>query len=192
MRGFGLFLACIATVVSLTPLTGCGPDPSPGPSPGPGPTLRSCASLGWVCGVDDYGLSCGTCSGGRSCSFGTCLGASCTPVCGGRNCGIDPVCCSSCGTCFGNQTCSAAGVCTTVTQTCTLTGFSECTVGGFLCCAPLPDGTETLCSTPSGSTTSYCQPRCSSDATCDRITGTSGRWQCGARGDGIRVCFPRL
>lgn len=40
-------------------------------SSGPGPTRETCSQLGWVCGVDDFGNDCGTCSVG-SCAHGTC------------------------------------------------------------------------------------------------------------------------
>jgi len=38
---------------------------------GPGPTRETCSQLGWVCGTDDFGNDCGTCSTG-SCAHGTC------------------------------------------------------------------------------------------------------------------------
>lgn len=163
---------------------GCGGDDSPGPTS----TRRSCAQLGWVCGLDDYGSSCGSCSSGRACNFGTCVSAGCTPSCGGRTCGPDPLCGLSCGTCAGGQTCSASGTC--AAAACTLTVFSMCSVGGAQCCLPVSDGTQTLCSTTTLGL-SYCAPRCGSDAYCNALTSTSGTWFCGARGDGIRVCFLR-
>ena len=43
-------------------------------SGGPGPTRETCSQLGWVCGVDDFGNDCGTCSSG-SCAHGTCTTA---------------------------------------------------------------------------------------------------------------------
>lgn len=89
-----------------------------------GPTPRSCTQLGWACGVDDYGRSCGTCSGGRSCNGnGVCIGSGvCTPVCGGRTCGADPVCGTSCGTCPTGQTCNGFGSCITNGPTCSCNG----------------------------------------------------------------------
>lgn len=145
MTRFGLFLA-------LTTLAACG---APSPSPGPSDGRRSCASLGWSCGVDDFGTACGSCTGGRTCSGGTCATPGCTPVCGLRNCGSDTTCGASCGTCSTGQACSSVGVCVTTATTCSLTGFSVCVVGGSLCCAPFPDGTLALCSTPVAGGSSY-------------------------------------
>lgn len=87
---------------------GCGGDGGPVPT-----TRRTCSQLGWVCGLDDYGSSCGSCGSGRACNAGTCVTAGCTPSCGGRTCGTESTCGSSCGTCESGQTCSASGACTT-------------------------------------------------------------------------------
>ena len=41
---------------------------------GPGSTgTRSCAQLGWACGVDDTGVSCGSCFAPQTCSVGSCV-----------------------------------------------------------------------------------------------------------------------
>lgn len=41
---------------------------------GPGSTgSRSCAQLGWACGVDDTGVSCGSCFAPQTCSAGSCV-----------------------------------------------------------------------------------------------------------------------
>lgn len=88
-------------------------------------TRQTCAQMGWVCGIDDYGRSCGTCSSGRTCNGnGVCTGG--TPVC-------IPTCLDVClpndgcgGTCYGlcpsGQTCAAGGRCVTGTPTCSCNG----------------------------------------------------------------------
>ncbi len=188
MRVFSVFQrARVLWVLAMVAvLASCGsPDSMPGSD-----SRRSCSSLGWSCGTDDFGRLCGTCSAGSSCNFGTCGSTTCMPVCGARTCGLDSRCGTSCGTCSGSQTCSASGTCVTAMPTCSITVFMPCVVGGSQCCAPVFDGTQTLCSTTTTGI-SFCAPRCASDAICDSLTRTSGTWFCGTRGDGIRVCFLR-
>jgi hypothetical protein len=41
---------------------------------GPGSAgLRTCGQLGWSCGNDETGVSCGTCDSSQSCASGTCV-----------------------------------------------------------------------------------------------------------------------
>lgn len=105
---------------------GCGGDGGPGPS-----TRRSCSQLGWVCGLDDYGSSCGSCGSGRACNYGTCVTAGCTPSCGGRTCGTESTCRSSCGTCGSGETCTAEGTCITPMVTPTAHSVADGATGGF-------------------------------------------------------------
>ncbi len=99
-------------LVAVTAMAiGCGPVPTPTPNPTPTPdTRQTCRQLGWDCGIDDYGSTCGYCSVG-TCSDGTCRGGTMPPTCscGGRVCGIDN-CGNSCGTCSMGQTCNS-GTC---------------------------------------------------------------------------------
>src|SRR5262249_968926 len=62
---------------------------------------------GGSCGPDGCGGSCGSCSGGLTCTGGTCV---CTPQCSGKACGPDG-CGGTCGTC-------ASGTCNTGTGAC--------------------------------------------------------------------------
>ncbi|MDO9017519.1 MAG: hypothetical protein Q8S73_13705 [Deltaproteobacteria bacterium] len=56
----------VGVVLSLS-LVGCL-------NAGPGSTgTRSCAQLGWACGVDDLGVSCGSCFAPQTCSVGSCV-----------------------------------------------------------------------------------------------------------------------
>lgn len=94
-------------------LLGCpGPDPVPGPD-----GRRSCAQLGWRCGVDDYGATCGFCGTGTTCNGnGVCATTgSCTPSCSGIVCGGSDGCRGRCiGSCPSGQTCDAGSLtCTT-------------------------------------------------------------------------------
>ncbi|MFO0677972.1 MAG: hypothetical protein U0169_15660 [Polyangiaceae bacterium] len=59
------------------------------------------------CGGDLCGGSCGTCTGGKSCSFGKCT--TCTPSCFGKTCGSDG-CGGTCGECTDGF-CLSAGSC---------------------------------------------------------------------------------
>ncbi len=183
MRWHGLFLAALASVVSA-----CVVDPGPS-------GRRSCADLGWVCGVDDNGASCGFCGTGTACSNGVCVRSfdSCLNTCSASQTCVNGTCVGASTPCVPacsvGQTC-VSGVCIGGTPTCSLSVFNTCVVGGSPCCAPTSSGTPTYCSTTTAGT-SFCAPQCANDAYCDSITGTTGRWTCGARRDGIRVCFPR-
>lgn len=178
MRGFGLFLAVV--MVGSSHFAACGPDDG-------GDCLPGQISCGLRCTDPTYDRNnCGfcnnICSATQTCSSGLCVGSPsnpCSPINPSGDCPTGLVCI--------NGACSFP---TTMPPACTLTGFSPCTVGGTQCCAPLPDGTQAICSIPTVGT-SYCAPRCSSDAYCESITRTSGTWYCGARGDGVRVCFIR-
>lgn len=98
--------------LAVAMLAGC---PDTDPAPYPGDTRQTCAQMGYRCGFDDYGASCGNCGAGTTCNgSGVCTTTGtgpCVRQCGGRTCGNDPVCGLSCGTCSGGQTCSAAGAC---------------------------------------------------------------------------------
>lgn len=86
---------------------GCGG----GSTPGPGGRIGStCSQLGWVCGLDDFGTSCGSCSGSSTCSNGRCVIGQPVCDCTGRSCGPNSCGTSSCGNCQSNQTCSG-GIC---------------------------------------------------------------------------------
>ena len=163
---------------------GCGA-PSPGPD-----TRRGCAQLGWACGTDDYGNTCGSCPTGQACSFGACRVSSSSCSCGSRVCGVDPVCgTTSCGTCSGGREC-VAGVCLTPVATCSITAWSACNPTASTTCCPLPNGVATICSTyQSGQ--SFCNPRCATDADCDRYSGSTNTWYCALRNDGQRACALR-
>lgn len=51
---------------------------------GPGSTgTRSCAQLGWVCAVDDTGVSCGSCVAPQACSVGSCVDPSAQVIASG-------------------------------------------------------------------------------------------------------------
>lgn len=79
------------------------------------------------------------------------------------------------------------------TQQCmsTLGPFAACSAGGNdQCCGYDRGGVATICSTTTTGL-SYCAPRCMSNADCDRSSGRMGSFVCGARNDGLRVCFPR-
>ncbi len=91
---------------------GCGPTPTPTTTD----TRQSCRQLGWVCGLDDYGTSCGSC-GAATCSHGTCSSGTTPPTCscGGRVCGSDN-CGNSCGTCMSGTTCSGGSCVTSSTM----------------------------------------------------------------------------
>lgn len=100
--------ACLAVV-----LMGCGPTPDPVPPPD---TRQTCAQMGYRCGVDDYGATCGYCPSGQRCgSFGACVASGPTCTCNGALCGADN-CGNSCGTCASGRTCSS-GLCITATTT---------------------------------------------------------------------------
>lgn len=165
-------------------IAGCG---DTGPD-----TRRGCATLGWSCGIDDFGNSCGSCPAGQSCPLGTCRSTT-TPTscsCGGRACGVDPVCgTTNCGTCTSGRVCSA-GACVNPAPSCTVAAWGTCTPGQQTCCLLLPRGIETLCTTYS-SGASFCNPRCGADSDCDAYTGTTNTWRCLLRNDGQRVCAVR-
>ena len=94
-------------------MMGC---PGPDPNPDPGiDTRQTCSQMGYRCGFDDYGASCGSCSSGRTCSNGACITSGPTCSCSGATCGADN-CGNSCGTCASGRTCSS-GVCITTTTT---------------------------------------------------------------------------
>lgn len=100
---------CLGVTLSAN---GCGA-PSPSPSPGG----QTCSQLGWACGTDDLGRSCGSCSAPLTCNgAGRCTGGSPTCNCDGLSCGPNSCGTGSCGTCNSGQSC-AAGVCTTPTPT---------------------------------------------------------------------------
>ena len=94
-------------------VAGCG---TPAPTPGSRTFGSTCAALGYLCGYDDFGASCGACSAGRTCESGTCVAVGPTCRCGGARCGVDN-CGNSCGACASGQTCSAAGDCIAPTTT---------------------------------------------------------------------------
>jgi agmatine/peptidylarginine deiminase len=76
-------------------------DPSgKNPMPCSGTCTPNCT--GKVCGDDGCGGSCGTCTGGKACQNGQCVG--CTPSCTGKQCGDDG-CGGLCGSCPVGQSC---------------------------------------------------------------------------------------
>ena len=62
--------------------------------------------MGWVCGGDGCGGSCGTCPQGQSCQEGKCedTGGACVPDCVMKDCGTDG-CGGTCGTCGPSYKC---------------------------------------------------------------------------------------
>jgi MYXO-CTERM domain-containing protein len=60
--------------------------------------------LGRTCGDDGCGGSCGSCTGGKTCSAdGACVSA-CVPSCAGKTCGDSDGCGGTCGSCDGGST----------------------------------------------------------------------------------------
>lgn len=84
------------------------------------PPKQSCVQLGAHCGVDDYGRSCGTCTGGNVCDFGICRSPGGACSCGGNECGEDTCGQPTCGTCASREYC-AFGTCIPTTPVSTPT-----------------------------------------------------------------------
>lgn len=95
---FGLLVMAVSV--------GCGPNPNPVPGGGG----RTCSQLGWYCGFDDFGQSCGSCGGGQTCNGGGRCTTGSTCSCAARECGLDSCGVASCGSCGAGRMCSA-GVC---------------------------------------------------------------------------------
>ncbi len=77
---------------------------------------------GKECGSDGCVGSCGTCSAGENCQYGTCVPGPCQPDCSGKECGSDG-CTGSCGSCGRGQACEG-GSC--VDATCVPDFTPEC------------------------------------------------------------------
>lgn len=100
-----------ALMVGLGLAMGCG-DGGPGTD-----TRQTCAQMGFRCGFDDYGASCGTCTSPQTCNgFGSCSSSSSGCTCSGAVCGNDSCGRAVCGSCTGGRTCTL-GVCTASTTT---------------------------------------------------------------------------
>ena len=128
------------------------------------------ACAGLECGDDGCAGSCGSCTAGKTCAVGKCVGSTCS--CGGRSCGTDG-CGGSCGTCAIGQVCTDAGQCT---NNCTASCAGR-TCGSDGCgktCAPgCPQGQ--FC-TAQGQCSTQCQPQCDGrqcgDDGCGKTCGT--------------------
>lgn len=87
-------------VVMLAALGACGSEPE----------RRACWQLGWTCGVDDYGASCGRCGPSSMCVANVCrFREECR--CGGQICGMDACGVTLCGTCPAGESCTSGHVC---------------------------------------------------------------------------------
>lgn len=77
---------------------------------------QNCTELGYACGIDDFGNSCGACAAGRTCAHGACYPGTTNPGCGcgAAACGYD-ACGTLCGVCADNEECTA-GYCLPTTS----------------------------------------------------------------------------
>lgn len=98
----------------------------------------------------------------------------------------------------GSLTCTALTdgrrVCNVQGNGCTQTigAFAACTVGvNDRCCGYTPNGTPTLCTGLASGALAFCNPRCTTNADCDRESTRPGTYTCQMRNDGQRVCAPR-
>jgi len=146
-------------------LVGCTANEAPTKAPRP-PCTPNC--VGFQCGSDGCGGTCGICDMGRSCQNGLCIDDSCRPNCTGYECGDDG-CAGSCGTCRNgtciNHTCVADpchwagnGICDDACATSFPNHFddtADCTSGNP-CSGECAAGLDTACT-------------CSAADPCDRV-----------------------
>ncbi len=137
----------------------CAGAPPAGADAGPTCVAKTCAQLGKDCGSVDDGcgksLSCGTCSGGKTCSgggvanvCGGCVSNGCAAQ--GKNCGYVPDGCGNtlyCGACSSGQTCGGGGapnVCGCQPWTCSQLGkncgYVSNGCGSTVWCGSCPSG----------------------------------------------------